>query len=340
MNIAPTSYQMNKKPVFERAAKTVLNMNSGFKHKLLCDGPVFSAGDACGYSCAFCYVGAMTDKLLRVGGSAVQGMPHESIVVRRSNAVELLRQQLSIKGKGGRFRLKYDNANDNRVLFMSHAVDVAANTDLLHETAEACAVILTMTAWHIRVLSKSSFLPMLPGLLTKKGIPLDEVRERMIFGVSTGTLDDALAASFEIGCAKVSKRLQSLRVLQDSGFRTYGMLCPILPQPDYAAFADSAAKEIRVDKCEHVWAEVLNPRGSNMAKMIQCLSSGGYQWHADRMREVTEDQAAWERYAHDTFLALQPVIPAKKLRFLQYVTNATRPAWERHVKRKRGAILL
>src|SRR5947208_2637146 len=57
----------------------------------------------------------------------------------------------------------------------------------------------------------------------------DDVMTRMIFGVSTGTFDDRLAAAFEEGTPLVSKRINSLHVLQDNGFRTYAMVCPSLP---------------------------------------------------------------------------------------------------------------
>jgi len=43
----------------EIPAKSVINFDSGFKHKLLCDGPTFSTGTACAYTCSFRYVPAM-----------------------------------------------------------------------------------------------------------------------------------------------------------------------------------------------------------------------------------------------------------------------------------------
>lgn len=74
---------MNGKPVFAVPSNTALNLESRFKEKLLCDGPTFTAGTACVYSCAFCYVPAMFRKqkpFLKKHG--VTGR-HEDIVVRR-----------------------------------------------------------------------------------------------------------------------------------------------------------------------------------------------------------------------------------------------------------------
>lgn len=48
---------MGGKPVYTVPGR-ILNLDSGFKHKLLCDGPTFSAGTACKNTCkttAMCY---------------------------------------------------------------------------------------------------------------------------------------------------------------------------------------------------------------------------------------------------------------------------------------------
>src|SRR5208282_508678 len=49
------------KPVFS-VNTSPLNMKSGFRHKLLCDGATFTGGTACGYSCPYCFVESMVFK--------------------------------------------------------------------------------------------------------------------------------------------------------------------------------------------------------------------------------------------------------------------------------------
>lgn len=66
--------------------------------------------------------------------------------------------------------------------------------------------------------------------------------QRLIFGFSTGTLDDRVAKAFEAGTALVSKRLESLHWLQDRGLRTFGMICPSLP---YDRFSREICDAIR-----------------------------------------------------------------------------------------------
>ena len=143
---------MNGKPVFAVPSNTALNLESRFKEKLLCDGPTFTAGTACVYSCAFCYVPAMFRKqkpFLKKHG--VTGR-HEDIVVRREGAVDVLDRQLHEPKARSLWKKRL-------TIYSSPAVDVAGNLELVRETVEMCKVILELTDWDIRLLSKSNLLP-------------------------------------------------------------------------------------------------------------------------------------------------------------------------------------
>jgi DNA repair photolyase len=311
---------MNDKPVFEIDVKSVINLHSPFKEKLLCDGITFSAGTACAYSCQFCYV-----ENQHVLNSPVQKIlsdnnaEFDEIIIRRRNAVGRVREILTKADGTPRFH----DPKDTRVIFGSPLVDVAPNMVLVNETIAICREILKLTHWHIRLLSKSNLLP-------KIAEALADHKDRLIFGVSTGTLNNALASAFECGTPLASKRIESLRWLQDNGFRTYGMLCPSLPQDE----------AIRVNRCEHVWAEVMNVRGAGLNKTILALQSGGFAKEAIELAGVCGVGAAkrWEAYARATFLALTKVIPADKLRFLQYVQPTSLEFWKE--RQHQGAILL
>lgn len=317
---------MNGKPVHQVPAKSVINFESGFAHKLLCTSATFTTGSACVYSCSFCYVPDLMRKSPHLAGIE----RHEDVVIRRQGAIEAMRSQLASR------RRSKDNDTDDpeQVIYSSPLVDVAGNMELVKETIEACQVILEMTAWQIRLLSKSNLLP-----LVAAGIP-EQYRDRMIYGVSTGTLDDNLARAFEAGTPLVSKRLHSLHVLQDRGFRTFGMICPSLPLPsgDYTAFARAMYCAIRGDRCEHVWGEIINVRGESMVRTINALRSGGFDEEASALAAVSTDKAAWEEYARATFEAHAPLYKPGQLRFLQYVTKDSRAWWA--AQQARGAILL
>lgn len=329
---------MNGKPVLLRDADTVLNVkNTAFKEKLLCDGVILNLGDACAYSCSFCYVASM----LRFHAPPILAeytlthgvtLPFQKVVIRRRNAIDLLRAQLLDK-KG---RRRYPNDDDNRVAFASTTTDVAANMELLRETAEACNMILQYTGWHIRLLSKSNLLH----LLVKNEMIPSKYHHRLIFGFSTGTLHDNVAKAIESGSASVSKRLESLRWLQDNAFRTFGMICPSLPQGDYESFSRDICAAIRVEKCEHVWAEPLNVRGESLSKTLAALRAGGLDAEASNLAAVSGpgNGKAWEDYSRRTFLAHSKNIESGKLRFLQYIDGGTASWWAK--RRPLGAVLL
>ena len=320
---------MNGKPVIEVDAKTIVNFASTFSHKLLCDGLTFSSGSACAYSCAFCYV---PDLMRKNPHRIANPEDHEKHVIRRLRPVEVLRGQLLFKNG----KTKFSDPADQRVIYASPLVDVAANMDLVRETIEICRTILELTGWHIRLLSKSNLLP-------KVAEALGDFRDRMIFGVSTGTLDDELARAYEQGAPKVSKRIESLRWLQENGFRTFGMICPSLPlrdAADYRDFAENCAKELQTERCEHVWAEVINVRGESMIRTCAALREAGFSEEANRLERVSTDKIAWEDYARQTFEAHAKIYKNQpgKLRFLQYVNKASRPYWE--ARETDGAVLL
>jgi len=318
---------MNGKPVLERPARSVLNISDPFAHKLLCDGLTLNLGDACAYSCTFCYVPSM---MLKVVYELLNGMKGEDVVIRRANALEILERQL----KNAKGEPRFKNAEDTRVVFSSTTVDVAANMELAKESAAAFTMILENTNWQIRVLSKSNLLPFLVSLIPSK------YYNRLILGVSTGTLDDKTAQAIEVGTPLVSKRIASLHKLQDAGLRTFGMICPSLPMRNYPKFSKEICDAIRVDKCEHVWAEVINLRGESLVRTLEGLKSAGLSTEAELMAEVmgAGNKSDWEMYARMTFLAHTRNVPPGKLRFLQYVTDSTRVWWKDY--EKRGAVLL
>lgn len=331
---------MNGKPVFTVPTKTVVNFKSHFDKKLLCDGLTFTAGSGCVYRCAFCYVESMQKKQeawFKANGVIYPPEGHLGVVIRTKNAVDILRKQLLSKPEEFRAAKK--------VIYSSPKVDVAGNMELVYETVEICKVILELTNWDIRLLSKSNLLPKVAQAL-EHWWHYESIQNinfhpngRIIYGVSTGTLDDKLARAFEEGTPLVSKRIESLHWLQDNGFRTFGMICPSLPQMNYTKFAQEMAWAIRADRCETIWAEVINLRGDSFTRTIKALEVAEFDFEAGMLERVTMLKHEWEKYARLTFEA-HAAIPenAGKLRFLQYCTNDTRPWWKE--RESMGAVIL
>jgi hypothetical protein len=116
------------------------------------------------------------------------------------------------------------------------------------------------------------------------------------------------------------------------------MICPSLPQKNYNEFARSMVDALRIDRMEHVWAEVINVRGESFTKTEAALRAAGFTDEADMLGFVSSNKVEWEQYATDTFHYLSHVIPPQKLRFLQYVTKETEPKWK--ALAAKGAVLL
>ena len=348
-NMNQENRNMNGKPVLWREAKTIVTFDSeAFQEKGLCDGITLNTGDACVYACKFCYVGSQMWKLVHEHVKSHNekhstALGFEDFVIRRKQPLEILNKQLF--NKEGNTKQKYSRKDDNSVVYSSTLVDVAANMELLRETAEWVTFILDKTFWQIRLLSKGNLLHK----LVKDGMVKNEKKDgsdwshhqRLIFGFSTGTLNNDLAKAFEQGTALVSKRIESLHWLQDEGYRTFGMICPSLPQENYAHFSKEMCEALRPEKCEHVWAEVINVRGESFQRTYDALLKAGFKEDAERLKSVSDSPQAkqnWEQYARQTFEAHAKNLPPRKLRFLPDVDRTNASWWSD--QRDLGAVLL
>ena len=155
-----------------------------------------------------------------------------------------------------------------KVIFGSPLVDIAVTRELAMETVDLCELILRLTDFDIRLLSKSPLLESVIARELERRLtdPEHGARKRVIFGLSIGTFVHEEAGAIEPNVASPQKRVEALRTLQKDGFRTFGMLCPILPQAGAGGFrkyAQEAAQFIQAGVCEAVWAEPVNFRVSS-----------------------------------------------------------------------------
>jgi DNA repair photolyase len=317
-NYVATGQLRNGRPLFLLPTTQVLSLKSGFAEKLLCDGPTFTLGLACGFTCSFCYADSQLNRhpgTLRILKET--GLTFDQIAIEKDSPLPVLEKELLLKNDTPR----YADPKDHRVIYSWSLVDVAANLKTAELTIQECLLILKFTRWQIRLLSKSA-------LLKQKTAALAAYKQEVIYGLSTGTFDDKLAASFEKGTSSPTARIRTLHWLQDNGYRTFGMICPSLPQEDYEAFAERASQAIRADRCEQAWAEVLNVRGKSL-KTCASLREGGFEKEA-ALERVREDRIFGEHYARERFLAHAKTLPPGKLRFLQYVEQGQNYWWITH----------
>ena len=322
--------QMNGKPKFEIIVKSVLNFRSAFGYKLMCDYLTFSLGSACVAACAYCYVESMLRKLKAVQQLLLTldrlGLKFEDVVIVRFDGLRILTEQLTVRKPAGL------NLGIKRVVYTSPLVDPALNPELADQTLEACMIIMELTNWDVRILSKGNFLRRIAEKLPER------FHQRVIFGHSTGILDD-VGDAIEEGTASLVRRVGDHCWLQGNGFRTFAMLCPILPVEDADEYVARLVAMVGIERCEHAWAEVINLRGESMHRTIRALGKPEFAADADRVKSISgKNSEAWEAYARRTFEACAKYIPAEKLRFLQYATAQTMEYWA--AQRARGAVLL
>jgi len=314
---------------FTIPSATILNMGSGFIHKDLCTAGTITAGSACAFSCAYCSVGASMFRNPDTAILRLLGIDHRDAVIRRLDPAKTLREQLTFRDGSRRFK----DPDDRRVVFLSPIVDPLPTIELLNESLELILLIMELTNWDVRVLTKSMFVRKLAKCIPKK------YRNRIIYGLSLGILDDGIGKAVEKMTSLPSARIKAYRELQQQGLRTYSMHCPVLPQKDYKAYAERLAASANWEADELVWVEALNSRGPSNERTIEALREGGFSTEADLMASATSSHDAWEfEYNRPLFLALADVCPPGKLRYLVYAADADRDYWIK--QGDRGAVLL
>lgn len=320
-----TQTTRNSKPHFIAPTKQVLSYSEEFAKKQLCSGLTINLGMGCGFQCAYCYVpGQMARHPLVNRIRKETGLKLGEISLTRESPAHVLQRELLYADGTPRFRTL-------EIAFTSTLIDPCANLEILAQTREACLLVLQHTPWSLRVLTKSALVPRL-------ATELQQYKDRLIFGLSTGTFDDTTARFLERGASPPTARLAALKTLHVQGFRTFGMICPVLPQKDYNVFAREVAERVLPFVTDNMWAEVINPRGKSFTQTIEALGKAGNFSAKYGFMRVKNDKCAWEEYARATFAALANVVPASKLRFLQYVQDGTAKWWrEQSVK---GAVLL
>src|ERR1700744_3248235 len=110
MTITDTGKTIAGKPVLTVPAKSVINMESGFGHKLLCDKLTFTAASASHYSCTYYYVEDLMTKNPHCMEAQKLNPDRKfaDVVIRHAGAADAVKNFLT--GKGG--VPKYLDPND------------------------------------------------------------------------------------------------------------------------------------------------------------------------------------------------------------------------------------
>lgn len=268
-------------------------------------------GSVCEFDCTYCHAIEAATRLKPVQEILEKGYALEDFSLYRTkgNVLSCLERDL----------MKIEPA-DRRTVFFCTSCDPCGTPEHVDITTGAIRLIMERSDLQVRVLSKSC-------LIMDVARALLPYKDRITYGISTGTEKPRISAAIEAGTSPISWRLQTLRRLQDEGFRTYGMLWPFVP----FSYLDDLVKAIRPKKCEMIWAEPFNPGMESLSDTCKKLDSCGIGSIADEIRAQCKPDAFREfsefclRYLRNNLRRMNAV---SKLRFIQHVNK--KPAEFKH----------
>ncbi|OHB50969.1 MAG: hypothetical protein A2Y10_08305 [Planctomycetes bacterium GWF2_41_51] len=195
----------------------------------------------------------------------------------------------------------------------------AQKYDLGRKCLEA---VLSKPGWTVRILTKNAAVENDFDIISK-------YRDRVLLGLSiTATPDKTNIISItEPNASPIPERLQVMQKAKTSGFRTYAMLCPLLPgiadSPDQI---DELVKKAADFGAEEIFAEAVNPRGRGLILTQQALENAGFHNEAKTV-ETIRSQVNWSSYVAKLIRNLQQSVrkysDINKLRFLLYPKGLT-----------------
>lgn len=298
---------------FLYSSKTGIAETQGFKHKLLADYSV-NIGNICEFGCTFCYVPSVTAKQKTVKSVLDQGYSIEdfSSYRYRENVLRTIEEDLR--------KIKPD---DDGTVFFCTTCDPCATMDHARTSIDAISLIMKKSNLNVRVLSKSI-------LVARIAEDLAEYRNRIAYSLSTGTSLEEISKAIEANASPIKKRVETLHFLQDQRFRTYGMICPVLPSE--VGRARVLLDQVRPELCEGVWVEAINVRGKSLVNTYEKLEQAGLGEHAAELKRVMRSKAEWTDYCKRLFVSFQSDMRRRgmvgKLHFLQYVSDSDRQFFE------------
>ncbi len=188
----------------------------------------------CGFGCVYCYasfMGRFVNKAITDWGK---------YVYIKINAPQLLSQEVTRLKQKGR----------GKTILFSSVTDPYQGLEAKYKITRQCLQVLLQNHFQgtLSILTKSHLVLRDTDLL--KQFPQTEI------GLTITTTDDKIARFFETKAPPVSKRLETLKQLNQTGFKTYAFVGPLLPhfvtKPQkldqlFAAIAQSGTTDIYVE---------------------------------------------------------------------------------------------
>ncbi len=201
--------------------------------------------------------------------------------------------------------------------------DAWAQEAVQYDIGRRCLeAILSQSDWTVRILTKNA-------VVAKDFDVIERYSDRIFFGMSiTSTPDKASqTAIIEPNASSISDRIAVMNEAHKHGFRTYAMLCPLLPSvADSPDQIDQLVKSAVDYGAREIFAEPVNTRGPGLKVTQEALAKYGYKDEAAAIKNI-RNQKGWSRYTTQLISNVQRSVrklsDISRLRFLLYPSRLT-----------------
>ena len=283
--------------------KAGINRTPEFKKKGLASHAV-NIGLKCGHGCLYCSTGAMLrcHKAVKELGENPFGFGYA--IIDPTTSERVAKDAKRIKNRG--------------MVQLCTTVDAWAQEAQEHDLGRRCLeAVLSQPAWSVRILTKNA-------AVRRDFDFIEKHRDRVLVGLSiTATLKNAgIIEVIEPNASSIPERMATMVEAAGRGLRTYGMLCPLLPDvADSPEHIDELVKSAVDCRAEEIFVEPVNPRGNGLKNCQEALELWGYEKEA-RAIESIRCRRNWSQYVINLIANVQQSVrrhfDVSRLRFLLY----------------------
>jgi DNA repair photolyase len=170
-------------------------------------------------------------------------------------------------------------------ILMSFLTDCYTPAEAKHKLTRQCLELLLDSGHKVRVQTRSA--------LAERDFDLFAAhRDRVLFGTSLPHLNDSLSRVLEPRAAAPTRRLRMLERATAAGIPVYVAIAPFLPFHTHEDLGDVLSKVFPLRPRE-VFCEVLNPKGENVAMMVDALAPR-YPEFANRLAQYSPEY--WSKF--------------------------------------------
>ena len=288
--------------------KTGINHTPEFFKKGLCSHSV-NPGIKCGHDCLYCSTGAMMRMHPAFKACGENPFHHGYSICDPSTPDRVSKDAQKFRKPG--------------LVQLSTICDAWAPEAGRHKLGKRCLqAILAEPGWSVRILTKN--------ISVMNDFDLVErYRDRVLVGISiTATTDkNAVIKVLEPNASSIIQRTLAMLAAANRGFRTYAMLCPLMPSiADDPKPIDRLVEFASHINAEEIFAEPINPRGPALKDCQEALELAGYEKEAKAFQKIRK-RKNWSHYVVNLVKNVQQSVrkhsDISKLRFLLYPSGLT-----------------